>query len=57
MKHFSLSLLVFEIFDWITSDGPPCIFLAMTEYAHCQWKICDGLALGIAESREGLSKL
>jgi len=25
MKHFSLSLLVFEIFDWITSDGPPCI--------------------------------
>jgi len=27
MKHFSLSLLVFEIFDWITSDGPPCIVL------------------------------
>jgi len=24
-KHFSLSLLVFEIFDWITLDGPPCI--------------------------------
>jgi len=36
MKHFSLSLLVFKIFDWITSDGPPCMLMYLI-ICSCIW--------------------
>jgi len=44
MKHFSLSLLVFEIFDWITSDGPPCIMRGSNVFAQSYQVMGEELA-------------